>query len=347
MGYQKHRKKVYLEILRILAILLVIFNHTDGYYQYYSNTTNLFTWLFSVLGSVVCRINVPLFLMITGALLLDRKEPIKEIYQKRIFRIASVLFIFSVFYYVIAVARGRNTGASVMDFLRRFLQGSVQESFWYLYLYLGVLIVLPFLRKLAESLENREFLYLLLLQLFAGIGIQILEKVTGIQINDNLYLINIYSFYVLSGYFLGNRIQIETIGKRQCLAIAGGLMLEIAVATGIIVWDYHQTGIYDQACIGLLSPILTLGIFFCIRWLCSRYRLPRWLESLVLFIGSCVLGIYLLEQFTRIQLLPLYLYLTEKSIGIVACSCYVIGSFLFALAYTILLKRIPGIKRLL
>ena len=29
-------KEIYIEILRILAVLFVIFNHTDGYYLYYS-----------------------------------------------------------------------------------------------------------------------------------------------------------------------------------------------------------------------------------------------------------------------------------------------------------------------
>lgn len=63
--------------------------------------------------------------------------------------------------------------------------------------------------------------------------------------------------------------------------------------------------------------------------------------------GSCVFGIYLLEQLARIQMLPLYVYLSEYTVGVLACVCYVIAAFLLSWFYTELLKRIPGMKRLL
>ena len=72
MGKEKN-KEVYIEVLRIVAVFLVIFNHTDGYFLYYSNTENPLTWWFSFLGSVLCRINVPLFVIISGALLLGKE----------------------------------------------------------------------------------------------------------------------------------------------------------------------------------------------------------------------------------------------------------------------------------
>lgn len=340
-------KRVHLEILRILAVLFVIFNHTDGYYLYYSNTSNPLTWLFSALGSVICRTNVPLFLMITGALLLERKETVKEIYKKRVSRIAAVLFIFSAFYYGVSIIRHKNAGYSVMDFLMGFLEGSVQESFWYLYLYLGVLIVLPFFRRLAQNLENKEFGYLIFLQLFWSVGIRIGEKTAGIQINSYLYQVDIYFFYVLAGYFLEVRIPAEKVTRRHIAAMIGCIAFGLVVAVGIIAWDYCRSGKYDPSCIGILTPVFTLGIFFCIKWIFTGHSLPRKAEALVLYIGNCVFGIYLLEQLARIQLLPLYLYLTEKTVGIFACSGYVLGVFLLALLYTVVLKHILGIRKLL
>ena len=340
-------RKVHLEILRIAAVLLVIFNHTDGYYLYYSNTSNPLTWLFSALGSVICRTNVPLFLMITGALLLDRKETVKEIYRKRVLRIVAVLFIFSAFYYGVSIIRHKNTGYSVMDFLTGFLEGSVQESFWYLYLYLGILMLLPFFRKLAQNLEDREFGYLILLQLFWSVLVQIGGKTAGIQIDGYLYQVNIYFFYVMTGYFLEVRIPAEKVTGRHIAAMIGCIAFGLAVAVGIIVWDYFQSGQYDPFCIGILTPVFSLGIFSCIRWIFTGYSLPRRAEALVLYIGNCVFGIYLLEQLARIQLLPLYLYLTEKTVGIFACICYVMCGFSLALLYTVVLKHIPGIRKLL
>lgn len=43
---ERKKKEVYIEFLRIIAIILVIFNHTDGFFLYYSNTDNPLTWWF-------------------------------------------------------------------------------------------------------------------------------------------------------------------------------------------------------------------------------------------------------------------------------------------------------------
>lgn len=75
--YNNNRtKKIYLEILRILAILFVIFNHTgvNGFliFQKYSYTTGQF-WLYLYISTfVTCA--VPVFFMISGALLLSKDE---------------------------------------------------------------------------------------------------------------------------------------------------------------------------------------------------------------------------------------------------------------------------------
>ena len=47
-------------------------NHSDLYYTYYTNTDSVLTFSVSLLLSCICRINVPLFMMITGALLIPK-----------------------------------------------------------------------------------------------------------------------------------------------------------------------------------------------------------------------------------------------------------------------------------
>ena len=74
------QRKLHLEMIRIIAVFLVIFNHTDGFI-YYIETTNRLTWLFSLGMAGICRIAVPLFFMVSGALLLDREESVKDLFQ--------------------------------------------------------------------------------------------------------------------------------------------------------------------------------------------------------------------------------------------------------------------------
>lgn len=89
------------------------------------------------------------------------------------------------------------------------------------------------------------------------------------------------------------------------------------------------------------------GNLFCVKWLCYRYDVSKNLKKLICEAGGCVFGIYLTEQLARIQLLPLYLFLSEKTFGVLACTCYVVCSFALARLYTELLKRVPLLRSVL
>lgn len=347
MRGKKYTKDIYIEFIRGFAILLVIFNHTDGYFLYYSNTENPLTWCFSLIGSVICRSDVPLFIMITGALLLGKIEPIRDLYKKRIWRLGIILIIFSLFYYIINVFRNSNEEFSFMDFLKRLLNGSIQESFWYLYLYLGILLLLPLLRKMASACKNSELKYLLILQIVMETGVKVFSLLTGININDNIYILNVYVFYLMAGYYIEKRIEMRMVSKPW---IIGSFVVNLLCLSGTFMFvqlDYCRAGRYDQEILNLFTPVLTVGIFIDIKWVCLKYDIPKKVKEIIYEAGGCVFGIYLLEQFARIQLLPLYLYLSENTFGILACSCYVLSSFMLAWLYTELLKCIPLFRRLL
>ncbi len=346
MKKNKIKKELYIEILRIIAIVFVIFNHTDGYFLYYSNTENPMTWCFSFMGSVLCRSNVPLFLMITGAVLLGKKESISHLFKNRISRIVVVLAVFSLFYYILNICRSPGKSFSVTEFLIGILEGSIQDSFWYLYLYLGLLVLLPFLRKIAVSCSNRELQYLLCIQFIMGTGGGIFSFVTEIELNGYLYLLNDYIFYLMAGYYLGQRIEIDRIKKSW--AIGSGVTI-ILCLLGTFVFaslDYWRNGTYNQGELDLLAAVLSISIFFEVRWFCQKHAFLSRIRNVTYEAGNCVFGIYLLEQVSRMQLMPLYLYLSENTIGVLACSCYVISSFVLAWFYTEILKHIPGMKRL-
>ena len=67
------------DLMRIIACNLVIFNHMDGYSSFQQTSPGWKTWICMV-PAMITRINVPLFFMIGGALLLnDRVETYQEI----------------------------------------------------------------------------------------------------------------------------------------------------------------------------------------------------------------------------------------------------------------------------
>ena len=91
------KKEVYLEILRIIAICFVIFNHTglNGYWLFTQRTPDTLFFYIYLFLSLFCKFAVPLFMAISGAVLLGRTdEPVKK-NRQRIFRIVTVLVVYS------------------------------------------------------------------------------------------------------------------------------------------------------------------------------------------------------------------------------------------------------------
>ena len=116
-------KKTYFEFMRIIACALVIFNHLRGY-SLYGISSGLKQFLYMTL-TMITRINVPLFFMISGALLLEKQEDIKIVFKKRVSRIVIIMLLFEFFLYITTsletlTANATNTSL-FWDFIRKFV----------------------------------------------------------------------------------------------------------------------------------------------------------------------------------------------------------------------------------
>lgn len=93
-------RKLYLDLIRAVSIFLVIFNHTGiKGFMLYSVATQSPLYPFYMFLSVACKPAVPLFWMVSGALLLPKEESIGRVYRHRVLRMVIVLVLFSAIYY--------------------------------------------------------------------------------------------------------------------------------------------------------------------------------------------------------------------------------------------------------
>lgn len=163
---------VHLDILRILAIFLVAFNHTgDRGYMLFANKTESVLYFPYMMFSVFCKIAVPIFFMISGALLLPKEESLKQLFQKRVLRMTAVLIMVSVPYYYLFL---RSNGVSVSNFLTYIYGNSATTALWYLYSYIGLLLLLPFLRSMVKGMKQKDFIYLFIgYNVFVGMFLSI------------------------------------------------------------------------------------------------------------------------------------------------------------------------------
>ena len=149
-----------LDLYRLIACGFVIINHCNSKVLLQVTPESL-AW-FVALGVIfMTKICVPGFLMITGYNLLHRSEDFKT-YVNRIVRILVVLATFSLFYYVwrciihtmpLPLSEGagaaETVGAYIFGYIRVLWQGGATDAFWYLYMYLGLLIMMPVFQMVA------------------------------------------------------------------------------------------------------------------------------------------------------------------------------------------------------
>ena len=340
-------KKVYLERIRIIAIMLVVLNHIDINYYYYHNTQNAATFLISLLITVLCTMDVPLFFMVSGALLLEKNESVKDVYKKRILRFAICILIFSILQYVVKSFRGQITAPSLSDFVAKVMSGDIQETYWFLYEYLGILMILPLLRKMAQGMDDTEFIYLFWFRIIANILFSINMPQTSNVINgswrESIQGVMSYSWYMLMGYYVEKRYKQE---KDHVICSKLGFASGIILPVILVSVQYLFTGILNDGFTGMTTPFCTVLCFFVIK---SKYvdNSDSRRNRFIILLGSLTFGIYLTEWYARGLLLPIYIYMTKHSIGIIASALYWLLSLVMALGFSFILKKIPFIKRII
>ncbi len=303
------KKKIHLELMRFIAILLVIFNHTGnaGYLYFTQASAHVLYPLYFTL-SVLCKIAVPLFWMVSGALLLDRDENIKYIFRHRFLRMAIVLAVFSFFYYLYSAKGNSGFSFSPVYFAELLYSSDLAPAFWYLYAYLGMLIMLPLLRKIAKGLSNVEFMYFFGAMLLLRGILPVLEYALWhgeISINSS-FVANFFSYdvvFFLMGYFLEHRIPDDKLrpsaawklllfGAVAIILMEGGTQLRLN--DGGLMTDAQGEMFYA----GLLF-MPSAAVYYCSRLIFVNADENSAVSKAIVLLGSVSFGVMLLEHFIR------------------------------------------------
>ena len=361
-----HGRRLDLELMRVIACFFVIFNHTgeNGFFRFsLCDSGSLRFWVYLAV-SIFCKFSVPLFFMVSGALLLEREESLGRLWRHRIGKIALVLLAWSFFYYLDEVWLGWRE-FRLGDFAGQFLWGNWNLSFWYLYAYLAMLMTLPLLRKFAGSLTNREFVYLFSLAFVFSSLLPVLQYLLWQEnhsFNSDFQLGWVCAqIFVcpLLGYFMRERIPDFWSGRRLALLWAANLG-GILVTAGLTVWKASLTGMLDenhsQSFYNLFAVLNAASVFAACTYLAGRgaaLRRPllRRLCALLQSMGSCTLGIYLLHLFFH-QRLPFMgrlwdVFRVRLGLGdMISAFLYCGVIFLMGYGVTLVLKRVPLVRRL-
>lgn len=344
-------KRLDFEVLRLIAIFGVVFNHTQqrGFELYLAEGVSLWNYTASLLLGICCKVAVPLFFLVSGGLLLHRDESIGTVLTKRVARIAAALVLFSGILYLFWMRWGYVSG-SVRDFVTRLWSSGISIPYWYLYTYLGILLMLPLLRPMVKAMRDMVFVYLAALHvlIYGVLGTAAFCLKLGYMNSDFLLpVIEPYLFYFIMGYFLAHRFSWELVKKRQLAILWALALVSVAVMFELADVSMKRYGMvsfsYQQHL--LVFPIF--AVYVSVHQLFAKKTVPGWAARLIAGLGGCVFGAYLLEGILRHYLAVVYLWLEPKIHVLPACLCWVATVVICGLGITWVLKKIPGLKKIL
>jgi surface polysaccharide O-acyltransferase-like enzyme len=294
--------------------------------------------------SVVCKAAVPLFFMVSGATLLGKEETVKQLFRKRVLRILLVIVIFSMIQYLAEILMKGERSFDAGFFVTHLVRGDVTEQYWFLYAYMAFLIALPVLRPLAAGLTDNVYRYLLLTALIWNYLPPLLKLVTGLQFSSSfsLFYTGQLIFYPLAGFYMARMADSE-LNDRP--GVAGAVLAAIIASGMIIEYVSHMlTGEWGLQEISVMP--VTLLLFRILRILGSRINGHR-SAFVIYFLGGLSFGIYLMELIARRLWKDTYLMLCDRTTGVVACSFYIVLSYVTAAFISFTMKKVPLLKKLL
>lgn len=329
----------FIDLLRIIAAFLVIVNHTNS--EIFLNRGISFTWFLSLGYFFVSKIAVPIFVMITGYLMIGRIETyIKHV--KRIIRMILVLIIFSLPYYV------DNIGIESFDIIHYFktiIGSSVTTAYWYIYFYIGVLIMLPFLQRFFNALEKKDILIFCILS-----GVFNMLWPILVHYFPSLQLFGSFQVPILGAYiallFIGGYFRKYGVPKINSIWYILIFIMSLSFNIIMTYIEYQKNaGWYLFLDNREYLPIVLQSI--CVFAIFSRVQINERIASVIKMIGGCTFGVYLLSDLFIKKLRFIYEGVCATGVHeLFAVVLFEIIVFAVGFAITFILKQIPYLKKI-
>lgn len=357
---QKKPRKIHIEFLRALCIWLVMFTHssTFGFSLYLTRQDSPWFPLY-LMAPFWVKTAVPIFFMISGALLLGRDEPISVVWKKRIWRFLQIIFIFSLINYIFFYAVPERH-FSVTRFLTITYSANMATAYYFLYIYIAFLLMLPIWRALTRNLTNQLYLYLIGLNLlFVGcIPVFSFLVFTGHhEINgfvNPILAVSEPTFYFLTGYWIENVLPEQWITRKNLCRLGIAALLGTVIAAAMTWYHGYTAGaLTEQISERFYDSFLFLNtafVFCAARYWFARHTLSEAWRKRWIFLGNMAFGVMLFEEITRAVTRPLLTRILLPhlpSIPFIDAILWITTAFLLGVLITYILKKIPYFQKLI
>ncbi|MBQ8835474.1 MAG: acyltransferase family protein [Oscillospiraceae bacterium] len=340
------KRETELDILRLLALLAVIWVHVGG-----METDSLPTsdpdcqWL--IFLKSIMTWEIPVYVMISGRFFLDpeREMPFSKI-RKVIARLVIAFVVWDIVYQAYYILTDVYSGLNWKGILSQALVGPYH--FWYLYMIAGMYLITPFLRKIVEDKRLSEyFIGLFLLFVFLskyGVELPLVGATVGSMLDSmGMKFVLGYSGYYILGYYL-RKYPLPDKWERL-LYVCGTVLLLWGAAAN--TWQSVQNGAYTEQYTGYTAPntIIAASAMYTLfsKRICKAAfseKTVRWITKLAEYsFGVYLIHALVLDVFAAAGLKPTILH------PILAMPLITLLAFAVTNVLVILIRKNPGVGR--
>jgi surface polysaccharide O-acyltransferase-like enzyme len=219
---QERSLAIPIDLIRTIAIIGVILLHaTNDLTIQHLNQLEIIRWCTVDIYQSFGRMGAPLFVLVTGALLLQpsKDENISVFFKKRWARIG-VPFIFwgaAYFLWDFFVLKHAITWDAI---IQGILKGPYYQ-FWYLYMLVGLYLLTPILRIVIAYAERKILRYFVIIWFLGASIAPFVALLTSYSLDGNvLTLTGWVGYFVLGTYLLGVRMRRSTLWALLIVSLA-------------------------------------------------------------------------------------------------------------------------------
>jgi len=301
------KRDLSLDLIRTFAIVGVVATHTEDITSSTSNYLGGLSWWFANTIHSLISVSVPLFVMLTGSLLLSRQEIKYSYIIQKTFKKLFLPFVFWWLFYVWRQSFNLKIPINITDLSLKFVMADVGHLY-YLLIAIGLYLVSPKLKEfliVSSQSQQQKFLWSLTL-------ISIVCHNFSFLFFKNIQFVNLLTIflpfisYLLWGYFLARK----PISKKTWWAmffVSIGITLSLSLATYLntsawnngfkLFWTLKQGNFFGEP---FFLPVFVLAglVFLLLKnapQLFPKYFNSKQLTYLINQTAISAFGIYLIH----------------------------------------------------
>lgn len=348
------KRVIFLDYVRVLACFMVIMVHSCEFFFIDGQGIGIRSvqdgfWV-SVVDSAF-RCSVPLFVMVSGYLLVPLRGGVAAFYGRRMTRVLLPFLLWSVLYVVLPVLWGQGCAETCSMLLRLFTNfNDASGHLWFVYMLLGVYLFMPVLSPWLERASRRQERGFLLLW-FASSFFPYVRRFCG-DIYGECYWNEYHTLWYFSG-FIGYVVLAHYCRRYVHLSLRNTLL--ICIPMYLVGYAVTSTVWYGNIFTANTLQELELSWRFCTPnvimtalavFLIMRHTecLSAWLYRPVREVSRLSYGIYLMHIFVLN-----YIHSCLEGLFTTPWTILLVGvlTFVVCIALAKLLSMLPGSRYVL